>query len=116
GAGGGGGQGGCGSGLGVVRHFVALHGGSVYAESPGQGKGATFVVKLPLMVAEMLERPIAARDGGMLGPSLAGARVVVVDDDPLTVELITEVLIQVGADVIECRTTDEALEAITQRR
>jgi CheY-like chemotaxis protein/two-component sensor histidine kinase len=110
-------HGGLGIGLALVRHFVELHGGSVYAESPGEGKGATFVVKLPLMVAEMLERPIAARDGGMLdGPSLAGARIVVIDDDPTTVELITEVLIQVGADVIECRTTDEALDAIARRR
>jgi CheY-like chemotaxis protein len=50
------------------------------------------------------------------GPSLAGARIVVIDDDPTTVELITEVLIQVGADVIECRTTDEALDAIARRR
>jgi signal transduction histidine kinase len=110
-------HGGLGIGLALVRHFVELHGGSVYAESPGEGKGATFVVKLPLMVAEMLERPIAARDGGMLdGPSLAGARIVVVDDDPTTVELITEVLIQVGADVVECRTTDDALDAIARRR
>ncbi|HEY7541103.1 MAG TPA: ATP-binding protein [Methylomirabilota bacterium] len=110
------GHGGLGIGLALVRHFVELHGGSVYAESPGEGKGATFVVKLPLMVAELLERPVAARDGGMLdGPSLAGARVVVVDDDPTSVELIKEVLIQVGADVIECRTTDEALSAIARR-
>ena len=110
-------HGGLGIGLALVRHLVELHGGSVYAESPGEGKGATFVVKLPLMVAEMLERPIVARDGGMLdGPSLAGARIVVVDDDPTTVELVTEVLIQVGADVIECRTTDEALDAIARRR
>jgi len=110
-------HGGLGIGLALVRHFVELHGGSVYAESPGEGKGATFVVKLPLMVAEMHERPIAARDGGMLdGPSLAGARIVVIDDDPTTIELITEVLIQVGADVIECRTTDEALDAIARRR
>jgi signal transduction histidine kinase len=111
------GHGGLGIGLALVRHLVELHGGSVYAESPGEGKGATFVVKLPLMVAEMLERPIAARGGGLLdGPSLAGARIVVVDDDPPTVELVTEVLIQVGADVIECGTTDAALDAIARRR
>jgi signal transduction histidine kinase len=40
--------GGLGLGLAIVRHIVELHGGSVYAESPGEGKGATFTVKLPI--------------------------------------------------------------------
>jgi signal transduction histidine kinase len=111
------GQGGLGIGLGLVRHLVELHGGSVYAESSGEGQGATFVVKLPLMLADLREEPIARREGPVVdGPSLAGARVVVVDDDPTAVELIKEVLVQAGGEVIECRTTDEALRAITQHR
>jgi signal transduction histidine kinase len=111
------GHGGLGIGLALVRHFVELHAGSVYAESAGEGQGATFVVKLPLMIAEMREQPIAQRDSPLLdSPSLAGARVVVVDDDPTAVELIKEVLVQAGAEVIECRTADEALQAFAQWR
>jgi signal transduction histidine kinase/CheY-like chemotaxis protein len=110
------GHGGLGIGLALVRHFVELHGGSVYAESAGEGQGATFVVKLPLMLAERREPPIVPRDGPALDPSLTGARVVVVDDDPTATELIREVLVQAGGEVIECRTSDEALRAVMQRR
>lgn len=111
------GHGGLGIGLGLVRHLAELHGGSVYAESPGEGQGATFVVKLPLMVAEMREQPIAPWESPPLeSTALTGARIVVVDDDPTAVELIREVLVQAGAEVIECRSADEALEAVAQRR
>jgi signal transduction histidine kinase len=111
------GQGGLGIGLGLVRHLVELHGGSVYAESGGEGQGATFVVRLPLLLADLRDEPIARREGpAPEGPSLAGAKVVVVDDDPTAVELIKEVLVQAGGEVIECRTTDEALRAIAQQR
>ena len=110
------GQGGLGIGLALVRHFVELHGGSVYVESAGEGQGATFVVKLPLMLADVREKPIARRDGLVPGAALAGARVVVVDDDPIAVDLIKEVLAQAGAEVIACRTTDEALGEVAQRR
>jgi CheY-like chemotaxis protein len=111
------GHGGLGIGLALVRHLADLHGGSVYAESAGEGRGATFVVRLPLMVAEMREQPIAHRENSPLeSTTLAGARIVVVDDDPTAVELIKEVLVQAGADVIECRSADEALQAVTQSR
>jgi len=110
-------QGGLGIGLALVRHFVDLHGGSVYVESAGEGQGATFVVKLPLMLADLREQPIARRDGPALeSASLAGARIVVVDDDPTAVELIKEVLAQAGGEVIECRSTDEAVREVARRR
>ena len=111
------GQGGLGIGLALVRQLVELHGGSVYAESPGEGQGATFVVKLPLMVAEMREQPIAHHDSPRLDSAvLAGARIIVVDDDPTAVELITEVLVQAGGAVISCRTVDDALQAFARSR
>ena len=111
------GQGGLGIGLALVRHVVELHGGSVYAESPGEGQGATFVVKLPLMVAEMREQPIAHHDSPRLdSAALAGARIIVVDDDPTAVELITEVLVQAGGEVISCGTADDALQAFARSR
>jgi CheY-like chemotaxis protein len=68
------------------------------------------------MLAERREPPIVPRDGPALDPSLTGARVVVVDDDPTATELIREVLVQAGGEVIECRTSDEALRAVMQRR
>jgi signal transduction histidine kinase/ActR/RegA family two-component response regulator len=109
-------HGGLGIGLALVRHLAELHGGSVYAESAGDGKGATFVVKLPLMVAERREQPIAAREPSTLASTaLSGAHIVVVDDDPTAVELIREVLAQAGAQVIECRSADEAFRVIQQR-
>ena len=110
-------HGGLGIGLALVRHLAELHGGSVYAESAGEGKGATFVVKLPLMVAEMREQTIAAaRERSSLeSTALTGVHIVVVDDDPTALELIREVLAQAGAQVIECRSADEALRVIQQR-
>jgi len=111
------GHGGLGIGLGLVRHLGELHGGSVYAESPGEGQGATFVVKLPLMVAETRQQAVAhAERSPVENASLKGARIVVVDDDPTAVELIRDVLVQAGAEVIECRSADEALQAVVRSR
>src|SRR5262250_3221783 len=111
------GHGGLGIGLALVRHFVELHGGSVFAESAGEGQGATFVVKLPLMLADVREEAVTRGDGPAVeSPSLAGAHIVVVDDDPTAVELIREVLVQAGADVVESRSTDDALREVARRR
>jgi signal transduction histidine kinase/ActR/RegA family two-component response regulator len=111
------GHGGLGIGLALVRHLAELHGGSVYAESPGEGQGSTFVVTLPLMSTEKSEQPIAHQDRPPLeSTSLTGARIVVVDDDPTAVELIKEVLVRAGGEVIECRSADEALQAVRQSR
>jgi len=110
-------HGGLGIGLALVRHLVQLHGGNVFAESPGEGQGATFVVKLPLMIAEIGEEPIVHTEGARLtAPSLAGVRILVVDDDPTTVELNREVLMQAGADVTGCTAVDEALLLLEQWR
>src|SRR5207249_4492028 len=64
-------QSGLGLGLAIVRHLVELHGGSVYAESPGEGCGATFTVRLPLILrSKRSTRPI---DTESLGASPAKA-------------------------------------------
>jgi len=110
-------QAGLGIGLALVRHFVELHGGSVFAESPGEGQGTTFVVKLPLMIAEMREQPIAHRSGlSLADPSLAGVRILVIDNDPAAVDLIAEVLSQAGGDVRGCGSADVALHMLAQWR
>ena len=87
-------HGGLGLGLAIVRALVAAHGGVVRARSDGKGKGASFVVELPLQApnaAALASEPPAAV------PSLAGLRVLVVDDEPDLVELITAMLESAGA-------------------
>jgi signal transduction histidine kinase/ActR/RegA family two-component response regulator len=110
-------HGGLGIGLALVRHLVELHGGSVFAESPGEGQGATFVVKLPLMIAEVRQEPIARQAEPALSDlSLSGVRVVVVDNDPAAVDLISEVLTRAGGDVRGCTSADIALSMLEQWR
>jgi CheY-like chemotaxis protein len=95
--------GGLGLGLAIVRHLVEAHGGTVVAESPGEGRGATLTVTLPLVSAK---RPALEPDRAELQPrastagaALQGLRVLVVDDDPDTCELLGIVLREEGADV-----------------
>jgi CheY-like chemotaxis protein/two-component sensor histidine kinase len=102
--------GGLGLGLSIVRHIVERHGGSVQATSEGVGRGTTFTVTLPIggPVSDA-----AARAAQTPGPAakdlLAGLRVLVVEDEPDTRELVTVVLKAAGADVAGAGSTDEAL-------
>jgi PAS domain S-box-containing protein len=115
-------HGGLGLGLAIVRHIVELHGGSVQAESPGEGQGSIFTVLLPVAPVYRTEdadervHP-AARD--ML-PSydcperLDGLKVLVVDDEVDTRELLRVAIGQCGAEVRVAGSVQEALEAIEQ--
>jgi CheY-like chemotaxis protein len=89
----------------------------VFAESPGEGHGATFVVKLPLTVADVREQPLARREPTSLGGlSLAGVRVLVVDDDAGAVDLVVEMLGQSGADATGCGSVGTALPMVVRWR
>lgn len=109
---------GLGLGLAIVKQLVELHGGSVDAHSEGVGRGATFVVHLPIsaaMPAKIRHNPPPAaterpRDDIPL-PSLLGTKVLVVDDDADARELLRSILAQSGASV---RTAGSAAEAIQQ--
>ena len=94
-------QAGLGLGLGLVRQLVRLHGGSVTAQSAGEGHGATFVVRLPLHVAAAVPIPETRRPAAA-GPTdrrLAAIRILVVEDDDDTRELVRVTLESAGASV-----------------
>lgn len=110
---------GLGLGLAIVRHLVELHGGTVHAESLGEGQGAMFIVKLPLMPVRLSssdpERVHPRAGSGVpFGdlPSLDGLQVLVVDDEADAREFITAVLEQCGAAVTAIASAKEALEVI----
>src|SRR5882724_8836403 len=102
--------GGLGLGLSIVRHIVEGHGGTVQATSEGPGHGTTFTVTLPIG-GPLSDAPIgAARTPSPAAEdSLAGVRVLVVDDEPDTREMVTEILKAAGAEVSAAGSTDEAL-------
>jgi PAS domain S-box-containing protein len=112
-------HGGLGLGLAIVRHLVELHGGEVRAESEGEGRGAKFTVSLPRM-------PVFRREShDRLQPAaneflrqiewpdrLHGVRVLVIDDEPDTCELVRTMLVACGAEVITAISAKVALDQI----
>jgi PAS domain S-box-containing protein len=113
-------HGGLGLGLSIVRHLVELHGGTVRAESEGEGKGASFTVLLPVApvfqsVAATERVHPAARDTLPLyecPDRLDGLRILAVDDEPDTRELLKAGLGQCGAVVTVVGSVAEVLELI----
>lgn len=102
--------GGLGLGLAIVRYLVTAHGGTVTADSPGEGQGATFTVTIPLLRCTSNPKCPERIFQGTI--DLTGIRVMAVDDDPDSLELITIVLRQYGAEVRSMMTATGALEAI----
>ena len=110
-------HGGLGLGLAIVRHLVELHGGTVGAESSGPGKGSAFTVVLPRVNPDHV--PILEADAGPEstpdsprvndGISLAGCRVLVVDDEDDARELLAMVLTAAGARVETAASVSAAL-------
>ncbi|BDA75242.1 two-component hybrid sensor and regulator [Rivularia sp. IAM M-261] len=104
--------GGLGLGLAIVRHLVEMHGGIVTAESPGQDFGSTFIVKLPLVPIEKVVQNHHKPSKPAL--NLNGAKILVVDDETDTKEVIAFILQQAAADVITAASAKEALTALAQ--
>jgi PAS domain S-box-containing protein len=115
-------HGGLGLGLAIVRHIVELHEGRVWAESDGEGRGATLVVELPLPVDDVrpASKPAAVYRRLESAPSrlinLVGRRILVVDDEADARDLLAEILGQAGADVMVVGSADEALETLRRWR
>jgi len=111
--------GGLGLGLAIVRHLVELHGGTVSAESAGEGLGATFSTTFPLLALSTEAYGVEAaggdsRDCQTLNSRfrLEGLRVLVVDDEPDTRQVISAVISKSGAEVKTCASVPEALETL----
>ena len=104
--------GGLGLGLAIVRHIVRLHGGRVEAESKGVGRGATLRVSLPLLAIAPEEQPSARGRRAEDPRNLSGVRVVAVDDEPDTRELLGHLLRHWGADVRLAGSAREALQML----
>jgi CheY-like chemotaxis protein len=108
--------GGLGVGLSLVRHLVELHGGSVRAESAGEGEGATFTVQIPLAAPRALTLRSESRDQPTVGAGprppgsgLRGIRTLVIDDDRDALHLVSVILAGAGADVRTCASAAEGM-------
>ena len=119
-------QGGLGLGLSIVRQLVEMHGGTVKVESEGAEKGTSFVVKLPRLIAvprtekEIEERihPTVSREFISMNcaPELTGLRVLVVDDEFDSRELISIVLKECGSEVVTAGSMKETLLILEKER
>ena len=115
--------GGLGLGLSIVRHIVEMHGGTVDASSDGDGLGATFRVKLPLMIvhptktADLRQHPTSDRLEALARlADLRGVRVLAVDDDIDALSLLRLILEVAGATVETLPSASLALEQLATLR
>jgi len=112
--------GGLGLGLTIVKQVVELHGGNVQAHSEGEGKGATFTLRFP--IAAFGRRPDLRRDEGARTPVAAGGaslesiKVLVVEDEPDTRDLVRRLLEEHRAEVLTAGSAGEALEILASAR
>jgi CheY-like chemotaxis protein/two-component sensor histidine kinase len=126
--------GGLGVGLSLVKHLIELHGGTVEADSQGEGQGSVFTINLPVRAVRgegergrrgekrrdgegerrRVGRPVSPSPPLLVPPSLSGLWMLVVDDEADARELLTVLLKQYGARVTATASVAEALEALRQ--
>jgi PAS domain S-box-containing protein len=111
---------GLGLGLAIVRHLIELHGGTVHAESKGSGQGASFTMRLPILIAhsatdgERTRTPVEEIISVEDGPSLKNLKVLVVDDEASAREVVSTVLVQALAEVRTAESAGEAFEILDE--
>jgi len=111
---------GLGLGLAIVRSLVELHGGTVGVESKGKGLGASFSVRLPIMISPSASDKVRAHpaiediQATEIGPSLQHLRVLVVDDEEGAREITSAILTQAQAEVRTAASASEALEVLDE--
>ncbi len=112
---------GLGLGMAITKHIVELHGGTIRAVSPGEGQGASFILRLPVMVvhtpeqssnATTEESPVAEVTAAAELTRLDGVRVLVVDDEKDARDLLVTILTQCGALAKTAASVSDALEII----
>jgi PAS domain S-box-containing protein len=117
---------GLGLGLAIVQHLVREHNGSVKAESPGTGKGATFTIDFPLASSQVMTESVAHTDlfsvavqadfessKQMIDPcALEGINVLLVEDEPDTRDLLTTILQECGARVAAVSSARDAMTSL----
>ncbi|RCJ42123.1 hybrid sensor histidine kinase/response regulator [Nostoc minutum NIES-26] len=115
---------GLGLGLAIVRHLVELHGGTIMAESPGSGQGATFTVRLPLMPDENQghRSSEAGQENSVISSfpdtsaPLTGLKVLIVDDETDTRNFLAFMFEEYGASATAVASVDAALAVLEQSK
>jgi CheY-like chemotaxis protein len=109
---------GLGLGLAIVRHLTELHGGSVFAASDGDGKGATFTIRIPLVTDHHALKSAGTERAKALKSSqpLKGLRVLLVEDEEDARELLALTLRVSGANVDAVESVEEALTTLQSSR
>jgi PAS domain S-box-containing protein len=106
--------GGLGLGLAIVKHLVELHGGSICAESPGEGKGTIFTILLPSSARTRAEVVDTKPHDAPPSTFLSGIRVFIVEDEPDTREFLERYLTASGAEVQAVGTATDALARLPE--
>jgi PAS domain S-box-containing protein len=111
-------HGGLGLGLAIVRHLIELHGGTIAVENRDDGPGAIFTIRLSLPSGELPAEALVGADSVLKETqseqSLTGLQILIVDDEPDTLDLITVELAQHGAKVTGVTSAEDALKALEQ--
>ncbi len=106
-------HGGLGLGLAIVKHLVEAHGGTVSAESAGDGRGASFIVRLPMLPVPAQPRPAAHVTAA---PTLDGMSVLLVDDDAESRQVIAAHLEDHRAYVLTADSAGAAMDVLLRER